>query len=1545
MKHNVAIRHPYIRFFLSSTFVDMEIERNIINDIFKNLSTEYSVRGWQIELVDLRWGISREAAKANRTIDICLEELRLCQELSPRPNFIALLGERYGWMPLIYSMNETSMGFYKSMVSPEDYEFVMSCYNFDANNKSDNESSYFLKEEAELGPDKLTRLQNIQIGVGYEVSATRIEVEDGLLSQGDCAERAIVYRRKFLSHSGLDEKVFVDENHSLQADLADIVEETVPGENMVKAEIYPADYFSEEYGKWFGGEMERQMRRLIEREIAYCIAHPFTENDLHIEFAEKNAGKFVDISSGIEEIKNYIENREEGQTPLWISGHPVNTGITKLLSKLVSDYSSNDEYDVIARFCGETEQSSDPISLMNSIFSEIKARAKDTKSLRSFESVKNDYIANRLGYPLSMWIGKNIKNLRADKRYLFVIDGLDIFRNNEFCEPEFFDLRWLSYDKLPPNVRIIVNTGQNNEYYLSPDFDLHAQESTPVGYPEWTRLRSDISIKGREKEFLNRYLELSDRTITDAQAAVMEQWYVKGKADRAMLSVLADEFALLHSYDKYPAYDKNEVPDINILFQCAVTPRMCSPKYHGKELFDSSVELLSFSPIGIPDSIMRDLLWRVENVRKYVEANMLHESDNSSLPAMFWSRLRQDFRNWLNYRYTAAGVTICLKHINLIDRNFYPDSQSLEILGVMLEYASENWRQQPWSLYIYPWLLYKSAQCRTEIGENSLTELAGLLKNPDYIANRYALDGIAICDNITKAISLVDSKCRGYESVDCGFLVRLRTQIMMIGSNLTADMFRLYALQQPDGTPLYEIFRGVKSDCLNNSLKDISVRNGVITQIGPGLKTVAAGNDGQRILLTDKRQTKAFIRNIYKGYDTPVFSTTEDVFGRSYKPALKFSADARLDCCAILHSDNVITVHRFDEKNSGRTSGPIVINSDGKVEWISLSPDHNWLVAGDKTKVRIWQGPELRLQFSIDATSETAFFSQDTRYLWIQFGTRLLRCGLPDMAYLSVDLSLLPKPAMAEDGEQWIYRLVFANDDVAVVMYGSTIIPIRIVDKKWRAPIVINNNENWVIVNVLIPDSEPDRLYIFFANGKWVKYKLFDSDISCVSGSNYNFDLVTSDLNVVVSNENGLVFNFRESGGIDYTIPDFHKSIMGMNNIASDYSGTIISITKGCNYRLQSYSFFNVVRSENKEWKLHNLPVEGLIAFTSAVAPDGSRLAVSSTNLMVYDGDDLKKINETRLEYMCNVMSFTSDSRWIVVADGDYLTSGQETFIVYDRNGNHIRTFSTGLIGSHSGNPALITPDNRFILTNGEAIIDLVDECQLMNENEYDFQSDQHFFTEVDIRQACWLGAISPDGNYVYSKFGFINKTKQLCRLDLRRKQLEQLPTDMSAVAISPDGKLLYVRDEKYRLHTLLIKDMSVSPTKLSAPVCKVYPTPDGKYLFAVTYDGFILFCDVEGNVLERAVLRGSFFTLCAKGLIAGQANGSFYLFEPSPSWDMNRKVFAPAVHRYDLATKTRESELTIVCPVCGYVHIAKNKNFNCAQCGREITVVGDQKG
>jgi len=89
------------RVFVSSTFSDLVEERDILQKrAFRNLSDFCKRHGAQFQAIDLRWGVSEEAGLDQRTMEICLAELRRCQDVSPKPNFVVLLGDRYGWRPL-----------------------------------------------------------------------------------------------------------------------------------------------------------------------------------------------------------------------------------------------------------------------------------------------------------------------------------------------------------------------------------------------------------------------------------------------------------------------------------------------------------------------------------------------------------------------------------------------------------------------------------------------------------------------------------------------------------------------------------------------------------------------------------------------------------------------------------------------------------------------------------------------------------------------------------------------------------------------------------------------------------------------------------------------------------------------------------------------------------------------------------------------------------------------------------------------------------------------------------------------------------------------------------------------------------------------------------------------------------------------------------------------------------------------------------------------------------------------------------------------------
>lgn len=89
-----------IRVFLSSTFRDMEFERDyLLKHVFPKLRLECGARNVGFTEIDLRWGITEEASQNGKTIEICLEEINRCRNFPPF--FIGFLGERYGWIPKI----------------------------------------------------------------------------------------------------------------------------------------------------------------------------------------------------------------------------------------------------------------------------------------------------------------------------------------------------------------------------------------------------------------------------------------------------------------------------------------------------------------------------------------------------------------------------------------------------------------------------------------------------------------------------------------------------------------------------------------------------------------------------------------------------------------------------------------------------------------------------------------------------------------------------------------------------------------------------------------------------------------------------------------------------------------------------------------------------------------------------------------------------------------------------------------------------------------------------------------------------------------------------------------------------------------------------------------------------------------------------------------------------------------------------------------------------------------------------------------------------
>lgn len=85
--------------FVSSTFKDLQLERDIIRD---RVSTGLNIKAAQyderVSFCDLRWGIDTtgltDEQLSEKILDVCLDEIDRCN-----PPMIVILGSRYGWIP------------------------------------------------------------------------------------------------------------------------------------------------------------------------------------------------------------------------------------------------------------------------------------------------------------------------------------------------------------------------------------------------------------------------------------------------------------------------------------------------------------------------------------------------------------------------------------------------------------------------------------------------------------------------------------------------------------------------------------------------------------------------------------------------------------------------------------------------------------------------------------------------------------------------------------------------------------------------------------------------------------------------------------------------------------------------------------------------------------------------------------------------------------------------------------------------------------------------------------------------------------------------------------------------------------------------------------------------------------------------------------------------------------------------------------------------------------------------------------------------------
>ncbi|GAA4081999.1 tetratricopeptide repeat protein [Zhongshania borealis] len=256
-----------IRVFLSSTFKDMNKERNyLVKHVFPEVRQKCAERGVGFTEIDLRWGITEEAAKSGETTAICLREIDRCRDFPPF--FIGFLGERYGWIP-----KEKDM--IKYLGSRQDDEYYRA----------------------------------IADGLHQGISVTELEIQHGVLSSD--AEGIFYFRDPALTEeiysisAVKDKKDFYDAPGELLERLKEEIRRSESGK--LKLDGYTSV-------EQFGDDVKAELLSALDMRYPEGDLSPLEQLLLPQKiFARSRLQAYIPLHSGRKELLEYCQRRQSGE--------------------------------------------------------------------------------------------------------------------------------------------------------------------------------------------------------------------------------------------------------------------------------------------------------------------------------------------------------------------------------------------------------------------------------------------------------------------------------------------------------------------------------------------------------------------------------------------------------------------------------------------------------------------------------------------------------------------------------------------------------------------------------------------------------------------------------------------------------------------------------------------------------------------------------------------------------------------------------------------------------------------------------------------------------------------------------------------------------------------------------------------------------------------------------------------------------------------------------------------------------------------------------
>ncbi|KAL9973170.1 hypothetical protein ACROYT_G019587 [Oculina patagonica] len=710
-----------VRIFTSSTFTDTSVERNtLMEKVYPRLKSYCQERGYDFQVVDMRWGVRDESTDDHMTTELCMRELRACQKLSTGPNFITFLGQKYGYRPfpakIPASEFEKLLG---AVDNKDDLQLLKHWFWRDDNSvpaqhllqpitsllpnyrNYDNEElrkkasgewwTAFERLQVVLRMAADKALANKSERHKYYMSVTEDEIRRGIINASNPSKHCFWFKRvisdlqanitsnnagKFMdktwgANSTVDETAQKFLNVLRETDLP----QALPSTNIVNYDIKWSDNgvdpsastahsnYIEKLCKDFYGTLTQMIENGIQEKETSGARDAFAEEIFqHGSFCQKKCKSFHGRKEFLKAAKNTMVKHDKHSVVLYGESGCGKTSIMAKIATEVKTWIEDECPIVVLRFIGTSPDSSGIRPLLRSMCIQLcKATGQKTEDIPEDMKSLKDYFQECLE--------KSAEN----QPVVLVLDSLDQLSIDDSGR----QMDWFPR-QLPRNVYAILSTLPGEEYQALPSLRTILPDKCFMEVPKIPLDEADV--------ILDTWLKAANRTILPKQKSYVMESFQKCPLP-LYLKLSFDEALRWNSYT--PQSELYLEPTVREIIDDMFNR---VERRHGKILVSHALAYITASKNGLTEPELEDLLSLDDEVLN--DVYQYWTPPVRRLPPLLWIRIRSDIGDYLIERGADGTQVVFWYHRQFIEaaqERYLTDEQRMKIHTNMSDYFLGKW--------------------------------------------------------------------------------------------------------------------------------------------------------------------------------------------------------------------------------------------------------------------------------------------------------------------------------------------------------------------------------------------------------------------------------------------------------------------------------------------------------------------------------------------------------------------------------------------------------------------------------------------------------------------------------------------------------------------------------------------------------------------------------------------------------------------------------------------------------------------------------------